>query len=128
MKTSSIVVGILFILAAILGFLGVAAGTGIVVSGVADNLIRLIVGIIFIWVAYAGSQVAMKNTFLTFGVIYILLSLAGFIFTPAGGPLLGFIDTTSVDNWIRLIVGIVLIALPMIMTRQVAESLRHATR
>src|SRR4051812_48776618 len=127
MKTSSIVVGVLFILAALLGFLGVAAGTGIVVSSVADNLIRLIVGIVFVWVGYAGSQVAMKNTFLTFGIIYVILSLAGFIFTPTGGPLLGFIDTTAADNWIRLVVGIILVALPMIMTRQVAESLRHVT-
>ncbi len=107
-KKISIILGVLFILFGILGMIGtgIVGANGFFLTDTIHNIIHLLSGVIFLIVAY----VSVKNVAITmkiFGILYLLLAILGFISLP----ILGFINANSADNWLHVVLGIVLFAI-----------------
>ncbi len=109
-KKSALVIGIVFLLVGILGFI---PGNGIVGSGALfeanalHNVIHLIFGVILVWVAVKSADKAATALKVT-GVIYLILAIVGFI---QGSTILGIVPVNGADNWLHLVLGIVIGAL-----------------
>lgn len=72
---------------------------------VVHNLVHLVTGGVLLAAAYMNAGVYARPTNLTLGIIYLVVMLLGFL-TPA---LLGAImDFNAADNWLHLLLGIVL--------------------
>jgi hypothetical protein len=105
-KKSALVIGIIFLLVGILGFI---PGNGIVGAGslfetdAVHNVVHLIFGIILVWVAVKAAEKA-PTTLKVVGVIYLLLAIVGFI---QGDNILG-IAANGADHWLHLVLGIVI--------------------
>ena len=113
MKTTGIVFGIIYLIIGILGLLAtpLIGGAGYFVTNTAFDIINIIVGIIFLVVAFKGAAgVAMTSKII--GIIYVLLAIIGFFTVSAGatGSVLGFIDANGATNWLNLILGIIVLA------------------
>ena len=109
-KTVALVVGIVFVLVGILGFipalLSGGALLGIFAVNTLHSIVHLLIGIFGIAAAYTGWS-RMYNR--VFGVIYLVLGVLGFI--PAlyiSGSLLGIVAINTADNFLHLVVGLVL--------------------
>ena len=111
-KKSALIIGIIFLVVGILGFI---PGNGIVGTGAyfeADaihNVIHLIFGLILLWVALKATSRA-ATTLVWVGIIYILLAIIGFI-QASGSPLLGFVGSNDADDLLHLVLGVVILAL-----------------
>ncbi|MES3031497.1 MAG: DUF4383 domain-containing protein [Patescibacteria group bacterium] len=108
-KKSALVFGIIFILVGILGFFEnpIVGMDSLFVTDVIHNLVHLIIGIILLVISLkspAKSAVALK----IFGIIYLVLAIIGFF---SGSTLLGLVAINSADNWLHLVLGIVITAL-----------------
>ena len=110
-KTLATVFGVIFVLVGLLGFFAnPIVGTGALFEADAmHNIVHLLIGIILLGVAYwstANSGMALK----VFGIIYLVLAVLGFVLYPDGGTLLGLVETNAADNWLHLVLGIILVA------------------
>ncbi len=106
----ALVLGIVFVLIGILGLLTANSSTsnllGIFGVDLLHNLVHLITGIIAIVAAYMGFSRRFNQVF---GVIYLLLGLAGLIPAlysgAAGMQFLGIIHINPADNVLHLVAG-----------------------
>jgi hypothetical protein len=109
-KKSALVIGIVFILVGILGFI---PGNGIVGPGATfetdalHNSIHLVFGLILLFVALKAAHKA-AGTLKIVGVIYLLLAVIGF---AQGDTVLGLVPVNGADNWLHLVLGVVIGAL-----------------
>jgi hypothetical protein len=111
-KTFAMIFGYVFVLVGILGFfsnqiVGRAPGA-LFAADTVHNLVHLVSGIIFLWVAYSAPMKAgavMK----IFGVVYLLVALLGFLTISGTGSLLGIMLTNTADNWLHVVLGIVIL-------------------
>ncbi len=109
-RTVALVVGIVFVLVGILGFIPslVSGGDllGIFAVNALHSIVHLLFGILGIVAAYTGWPRTYNRVF---GVIYLLLAVLGFI--PAlssNGLLLGIVAINTSDNFLHLVIGLVL--------------------
>ncbi|MBV8695574.1 MAG: DUF4383 domain-containing protein [Chloroflexi bacterium] len=106
----TLVGGIIFILIGILGFFPVftpgGALLGLFAVNAVHNIVHLLLGIIALIAVYLGmSQLYNK----VIGIVYLLLAIIGFILLPVGpGLLLGIVAINLADNFLHLVLGIVL--------------------
>ena len=109
MKTTSIVLGIVFLLIGILGFIpnGLVGDGGLFMTDMGHNLIHLVTGILFLVFAYKSSE-AMMTFFKVFGIIYLVIAAWGFAI--GDGSILGIAWVNGADNWLHLVLGIVILA------------------
>lgn len=110
-KTLAIIFGIIFVLVGILGFVpNPLVGSGAIFdTNHLHDLVHLIIGLILLAVAFmAPSQSGLWLKIL--GVIYLLVAILGFVLVPAGGLLLGILQTNTADHWLHVVLGIVLLA------------------
>jgi len=108
-KKSALVLGIIFILVGILGFVpgnGIVGEGALFEAGTVHNIVHLILGIILVWVASKASQ-ASATALIWVGIIYLIVAALGF----AWGSVLGIFEVNGADNWLHLVLGIVLLAL-----------------
>ncbi len=110
-KTTSLVLGVVFVLVAVLGMIGtpiVGSDTGALFhTNTAHDLVHLIVGLVLLAVAlFAVDKAALVLKVV--GVVYLLVALLGFVMTS---PLLGFIEVNGADNWLHVVLGVVILAL-----------------
>ena len=103
--------GIVLLLVGILGFIPGLTPEGrllgiFAVDGV-HNVIHLLTGIVALFCA--GSASAAKGYFKTFGVIYLLVTILGFV--QGSGELLGLISINGADNVLHLLITIVALSL-----------------
>jgi hypothetical protein len=103
-KTSSIVFGIIFIIAGIWGFIS-SPILGIFAADTMSSVVHIIVGIILLAMAAKPAAVA---TLKTIGVIYVIFAIIGFI---SGSSMLGIFTVNAGANWLYLILGIVIAVL-----------------
>ncbi len=108
-KKSALVIGIVFVLVAILGFIpnGIVGEGATFETNTLHDIIHLIFGIILIGVSVKAAEksaTALKVT----GIIYLILAIVGFI---QGDTVLGIIPVNGADNWLHLVLGIVIGAL-----------------
>ena len=117
----ALVLGIVFVLIGILGLLTANSSTsnllGIFGVDLLHNLVHLITGIIAIAAAYMGFSRRFNQVF---GVIYLLLGLAGLIpalYSGAGGmQFLGIIHINPADNVLHLLAGAAAIIIGFFVT------------
>lgn len=108
-KKLAIIFGIVFIVIGLLAFIpNPIVGPGAFFeANVAHDLVHIISGIIFLIVA-AKSDKAASTVLTVFGVIYLLVTLLGFI-AGGDGNLLGLTINTA-DNFLHLVLAVVFLA------------------
>jgi threonine/homoserine/homoserine lactone efflux protein len=112
-KKLAVIFGIIFILVAILGFIpnGIVSKSADATFQVDNmhNIVHLIVGIVLLLAGMMGESAA-SLWLKIFGVIYILLFIDGlFQVKMTGDKLLSFITANPADNWLHLVLGILLL-------------------
>ena len=107
-KTAAIIIGVSFVITAILGFIPnpVVSPTGFFVVNTAHNLLHLIAGVGLLAAAFTafGSGRALKIV----GVVYGAVAILGF--TTGNGLLLGTILVNHTGHWIHLIGAVIFLA------------------
>jgi hypothetical protein len=124
-KTICKILGIVFILVGILGFL--APGLMGMHLSLAHNLVHIISGALALYFGFAGTLSGARLFCIVFGVVYLLLGVAGFLaggagsHTVAGVPaghhgsgdssllrvLPGSLELASMDHLVHVLLGIV---------------------
>ncbi len=106
-KMAAIVLGIVFVLIGLLGFVNNPV-LGLFQVNTAHNLVHLISGIVLLAGAYSslGSGMALK----IIGVVYALIAILGFFLVSTDGMLLGFIAMNEADKWLHVVLAIVILA------------------
>lgn len=104
-KTFAMIFGWLFLVIGILGFIPnpIVGETGLFHADLNHNIVHLLSGAIFLWVAYAAPAKSAM-TLKVFGIVYLLITVLGFI-TGESGTLLGLLEINGADNWLHLILG-----------------------
>lgn len=107
-RTFALVVGIIFTLVGLLGFIPalVPGGNelGIFAVNILHSIVHLLIGVLGIAAAYTGFSKLYNQVI---GVVYLLLAILGFI--PAlvfNGLLIGLVSINLADNLLHLVVGI----------------------
>lgn len=127
-------VGAVFLLVGILGFIpGVTTNyesllvvghesaallLGIFQVSILHNIVHLLFGVAGILMARTRTQA--KNFLLYGGIIYLVLWVYGLLVghdTPAN-----FVPVNSADNWLHLVLGIGMIALALLLSRDTAKA------
>lgn len=104
-KNIAMVFGVILIILGLLGFVG---GAGIVGEGGlfstdrTHDVVHLITGLILLFVALKSAG-AVGTTLKVFGVIYLIVTILGFM----SGSVLGLFDASTADNVLHLIVAVV---------------------
>ena len=109
-KTWAMVFGWIFILVGVLGFVSnpIVGMNGLFHADTMHDLIHIILGAILLWAAYAAPHKAaavMKGE----GVLYLILAILGFVLVSGTGTLLGLAEINGNDNYLHLVLGIVLL-------------------
>ena len=113
-KTAAIVIGLLFIVVGILGYVDNpiigASETAIFHADSVHNLVHIISGVLFVLVAYASpANAAMFCK--VFGTVYLLLGVLGLFRIGSDGmtTLLGFLHVNGPDNYLHIALGLVIL-------------------
>lgn len=110
LKSITIIFGVIFILAGLLGFVPSATEHGLLFGlfhvNAAHNIIHLATGAIAV-LCGISSYSASKLFFQVFGVIYGIVAILGFVYIDE--PILGIIANNIADAWLH--VGIAIISL-----------------
>jgi hypothetical protein len=137
-QTTSLIVGIVFLLVGVLGFIpGVTTNydqmsfsghdsgallLGIFQVSILHNIVHLLFGVA--GVAFARTAPGARNFLIWGGVVYLVLWLYGLFVT--GDHPLNFVPVNSADNWLHLVLGIVMIALGFLVGRNRTATTRTA--
>jgi hypothetical protein len=112
LKTASIVFGIAFLVAGVLGFVPVITNNqmllGIFHVNAAHNVVHLLSGAIALW-AGLTSVAASRLYFRIFGVVYALVALLGLY--VGDGLLLGLISNNMADVGLHFVIALAALAL-----------------
>lgn len=107
-KTAAIVLGAVFVLVGVLGFIPnpIVGPDGIFMTNMSHNLIHLVSGAVLLAGAYTslGPSLALK----IIGVIYAIVAILGFVMS--GDMLLGMVAMNTTDRWLHVLLAIVLLA------------------
>ena len=134
------VVGAVFLLVGILGFIpgitsnfgamGMAGHTsgalllGVFQVSVLHNIVHLLFGVAGLLLARTPAQA--KSFLLYGGIIYLILWLYGLIInlnTPAN-----FVPVNTADNWLHFLLGVGMVALALLLSREGVRTPRAARR
>lgn len=118
-KKLAMLFGVIFVIVGLLGFVSnpiVGSGNAMFLTNTMHNIVHLLVGVIMIIMSSQGEASASMSLTI-FGVIYLVLAVLGFLMKS---PLLGFVDYNSADNWLHLVLGVVLLAAGMMKKSQPA--------
>ncbi|MES2471088.1 MAG: DUF4383 domain-containing protein [Patescibacteria group bacterium] len=109
-KKASVVFGIIFVIVGVLGFIPnpIVGEMGLFHADAVHNIVHLILGIVLLITA---KKPAAAVTLIVVGVIYLLLAIIGFVVIDAGetAHLLGIAEANGADNWLHLVLAIVLL-------------------
>lgn len=108
-KTLAMVFGIVFLLVGVLGFVTSGSLLGLFHTDTVHDAIHLVIGIVLVAVAAKNGNSA--GALKVFGAIYLLLAVVGFyqFGTNGSGMLLGIAAANGADNFLHLVLGIVLL-------------------
>lgn len=107
-KKLALTFGLIFVVVGIIGLLGgfgIVGQTGLFETDSVHDWVHIVSGIIFLIVGLAA-PVRATVTMIAFGIIYILVAILGFF---GNDPVLGFINVNNADNWLHLILGLVIL-------------------
>lgn len=105
-KKIMLVLGIVFLLVGVLGFFGnpIVGENALFHTDTIHNIIHIVTGLILLIVSASPSAPSVLKIF---GVIYLLVSVLGFL--SETGKVLGFLSVNSADNWLHLVLGVVIL-------------------
>jgi uncharacterized membrane protein len=111
-RTLCRVFGVAFVLAGLAGFADPSL-FGLHLTTI-HNLIHAFSGLVFLYVGFAGSEDAVRGLMLTFGSVYVLMGLLGFLAPGLVQALIGHpasLDASALapDNILHVLVGTVLV-------------------
>ena len=131
-QTAALVVGVVFLLVEILGFVpgitshysdmtfaghnSMAKLLGIFMVSVLHNIVHLLFGIVGI--AIARTAKAAKTYLIAGGVIYLVLWLYGLVIDKMSSA--NFVPINTADNWLHFALGVGMIGLGVALGRRVA--------
>lgn len=113
-KKLAVVFGVLFLLVGVLGFVSnpIVGGMGMFHTNMLHNVVHLVIGLGLLMAA--KNEMAAKRWMKIFGVVYLLVAVLGFLMVGSGeGMLLGLVAINGADNWLHLVLGVVLLLLGM---------------
>ena len=120
-KTAALIFGVIFIAVGLLGFIDNPiigdADNVIFHADTTHNLVHIISGVVFLLVAMAAPAAA-SGFMIVFGLVYLLIGILGLTAIGDTGmtKVLGFLHVNGNDNYLHLVLGIV-IALAGFITR-----------
>jgi hypothetical protein len=107
-KTAALVIGIVFVLVGILGFIPnpLVSPTGLFAVNTAHNLVHIVSGLVILAGAYTalGASMGLK----IIGVVYALVAILGLF--SSGNMLLGLIAVNHADHWLHVLLAVVILA------------------
>ena len=116
-KTVSIVLGVVFVVVAILGMIGTPivghAGASYFMTNTAHDIVHLVIGLVLLFVALKKTS-ALGVTLKTVGILYLLVAAFGFATVETvsnTGSILGLVDVNTADNWLHVVLGVVILGL-----------------
>jgi uncharacterized membrane protein len=104
---AAIILGIILVIAGVIGFVPnpLANGSGAVFTvNAAHNLVHIVSGLFLLVGAYTGLGSATALRIL--GIVYVVVAILGFL---SGDMILGVISNSSADNWLHVVLAIVLL-------------------
>lgn len=111
-KTASLILGIIFLLVGLLGFLpnpiiGMDEGA-LFHADTVHSIIHIVSGLLFIFIAVvapSSAPIVLK----IFGAVYFLLGVLGMINVGPDGmtTLLGFLSVNEADNYFHIVMGLI---------------------
>jgi hypothetical protein len=106
------ILGVIFLLVGILGFFD-ADILGAHLSTI-HNIVHLVSGLLALYIGLKGSASAAKTFCLVFGVVYLLLGIAGFAMGTGSDRMLTIVDGQlmfgTIDHAIHILLGIIFLA------------------
>jgi hypothetical protein len=107
-KTAGIVIGAVFIVVGIVGFIPnpLVSSSGLLAVNTAHNLVHLLGGAAILACALTGIATALSLKI--FGAAYAVVAILGF--WMHGNLLLGFIRVNHADHWLHVLLAIVVLA------------------
>jgi hypothetical protein len=105
-RTAGLVIGIVFILVGILGFVPnpIVSPTGFFVVNTAHNLVHLISGAVILAGVYSfGAGLGLR----IIGVVYAIVAILGLLM--GGEMLLGMIAMNMADHWLHVVLAVVIL-------------------
>ncbi len=114
-KNISLVLGAVFILVGILGFIPnpLVGHAGLFETDLGHDLVHIIAGIALIVAGLQTEQLG-RLAVQVFGVVYLAVGVIGFGIVDSAtgqGSLLGLVHLNSADNWLHIALGVALLAL-----------------
>ena len=111
-RTLCRVFGVAFVLAGLAGFADPSL-FGLHLTTI-HNLIHAFSGLVFLYLGFAGSEDAVRGLMLTFGSVYVLMGLLGFLAPGLVQALIGHpasLDASALapDNILHVLLGTVLV-------------------
>lgn len=107
-KTVAQVLGWVFILVGILGFVPGITTDGMLLGifhvDAVHNIIHLVSGALGVYAASAGAKTA-KMFLQVIGVVYAIVAILGFM--SGDEPVLGFISNNMADTWLHVVIAVV---------------------
>jgi uncharacterized membrane protein len=111
-RTLARVFGVALVLAGLAGFADPSL-FGLHLTTI-HNLIHAFSGVVFLYVGFAGSEDAVRGLMLTFGSVYVLIGLLGFLAPGLVQALIGHpgsldVSALAPDNILHVLLGTVLV-------------------
>lgn len=106
-KNWAIIFGVVFVIVGLLGFVGgagIVGANGVFVTDTVHDLVHLLSGLVILIVAFSAPQ-SSSSVLKVFGIVYLVVTLLGFFMTS---PLLGIMAYNGADNWLHLVLGVVI--------------------
>ncbi len=105
-KTIVTILGIVFILVGLLGFVQNPV-LGIFAVDTLHNIIHLAAGVLALWAVNRGTESILTYA-KVFGVVYGVVAILGFLLPS---PLLGLVTVNMADNLLHVVLAVVLLAI-----------------
>src|SRR5689334_20848992 len=104
----AIVLGVILVIAGIIGFIPnpiAYSENAIFTVNAAHNVVHIVSGLFLLAGAYTGLGSTMALRIL--GIVYVVVAILGFV---SGDMILGFISNNAGDNWLHVLLAVVLLA------------------
>lgn len=103
--------GIVFVLVGLLGFIPnpIFGHDALFHTDLVHNLVHLVIGIVLL--ALGKTEDSARLWLKIFGAVYLVVAILGFLVIGADGmgSILGIIGVNTADNWLHVVLGIVLL-------------------
>ena len=127
-KRFSTIYGAMFVIVGIMGFLDnpLIGEHGFFMTNAAHDWTHMLLGVVLLWAGQRNERTAY-GSLMGIGALYALLALMGYATAGAEGHtmLLGLVHINGNDNWLHVLLAVVLIASALSTRRHVRTVAAH---